>query len=139
MRTPVQVSASRAAWCGPYALAYVLGISYMSAARRVQQVGRRSRLPQRVYVSEMKAVLDSEGALAGFEKYGYETPTFRQWAKANAGHGKRFIVNVTGHYIVVDGNRWIDNQQRKLQPLYAYAHPRKRVRAIMEIAASHVR
>jgi len=128
-------------YCGPAALAYVTRTDPKYAAKVLREVsGRRAIIGVRAY--EMTEALKHLGL-------GYKAMTIAdrivsrrrtngcrlipqslcQWLdtfQPNA--DEEFIVNVTGHYLVIHGERYYDNGCHLGKPVSACPHLRKRVK-----------
>ena len=68
--------------------------------------------------------------------YARQNPTLAAWLKTRD-RKKTYLVNITGHYIVVSGDKTIDNQSGEWQPQRSRKskHRRKRVGYAWEIKA----
>jgi hypothetical protein len=63
--------------------------------------------------------------------------TLTQWYKGRTDKGATYLVNVTGHYVVVRGTRIIDNQTKAWEPFHARRkHKRSHVRQVWKIERS---
>ena len=111
-------------YCGPYALSHVIGCSTGAAAEVVREVGKR-KVIKGVYHYEIWSVLRRAGMIeadTGLIRKG-DRPTLAAWLKGKRG---RWIVAVTGHYIVVDGRKIYDNNHQGV-PKKDWKGRRKRV------------
>jgi len=121
-------------WCGPYALATVSQLSYESALDVFKRVTGRERISG-VWNSEMDKALHILGALQRFSVtcHDYDTHsvfvvengvmrmkplTLNQWYKRRKDKGGLYLLNVSRHYVVVNGNKIIDNQKPEWTTFY---------------------
>jgi len=136
---PARSTTRFCSWCGPYALAAVAGITYDAAYDTCLQVtgkpvvkgltvyhlqkGLAARGVQYTRLSMTETRKPAEGWRLG------EPMTLTQWYKQRPDKQATYIVNVTGHYVVVRGTRVIDNQQPVWQ---AFADRKKHKRSLVE-------
>ena len=135
VRRPVPpVAEGRLAWCGPFAAAVLLRETYAAAYDRCRaQVARSTYAGARDRASVITGMLQRDleavliggglkvagretfrgrGAMPGFKVPAYHRdprPTLAAWLKTRD-RSALYLVNVTGHYLVVAGDRTIDNQ-----------------------------
>lgn len=152
MSSPVKITRKHMHhWCGPYALAYIGKISYEEALEVFRRIrGYRGRPDvEGVYNYEMSKALGlvlnrPVGNPTHAHRTVYRTnswgerrptdgyPTLTQWLKTRD-KTATYLVNVTGHYVVITPKSLLDNQSMKKTPLKSAAHRRKRVRAYWRI------
>ena len=126
MKAPERSTEHTKTWCGPYALAMLAGLSYDEAYPRIRHSIRRFRganvyhVPehiQGVYSPDMLAAAKTLGVKLQFKR-AKNWPTlgkFRDMMKP----GRWYLVQITGHYLVVDTRNWTwcDNGSRGWLPL----------------------
>lgn len=93
-------------WCGPYALALVMGMTYEEALDRVKRSTRRKRI-KGMWNTEVAKVLRGFGLRkCKFsyipEKERTNLANMTDWFKPN----RIYIVNVTDHYVVLNTKDW---------------------------------
>ena len=128
-------------YCGPWAIAYAQGTDYETAEDQVKKCRSKytknfNRKVQGMWKWEVETVLGKqfkryEDFREGCSAYGaewFDRPTLAKWLKTHKG---RFIVNVKGHYIIVDGRKIYDNNGIDCFS-GDYPHRRQRVHAYME-------
>ena len=99
-------------YCGPYALAAVTGVTYAEACRKLKALRRENRkhnVPKRIkamWNEEMSALLGP-----GWVAVSGPRRTLGQFIKQNP--TGTFVVQVTGHYLVLSDGYFIDNQTRR--------------------------
>lgn len=143
-------SQGRVNWCGPYALAVIFGCSYDHAESFVRQVTKSKRI-QGLWNSEMKLAITARNntltksrlffvrhETTAYYATGYtgrsKRMTLTQWYKQRPNKTATYIVNVTGHYVVVRGTKIIDNVSRVWQPVHVRRqNKRSLVRSVWEI------
>jgi hypothetical protein len=142
---PARSTTSFCSWCGPYALAAVAGIDYDAAYDTCLQVtgkpvvkgltvyhlqkGLAARGVQYTRLPLRDTRKPAEAPFLG------EPMTLTQWYKQRPDKQATYVVNVTGHYVVVRGTRVIDNQQPKWQPFAdRKKHKRSLVKNVIQIA-----
>ena len=142
MTTPTHargtISTTGNRYCGPYALAHLLGLPDSGqAAALIQEL--RKRDPQNVrqvvgvYCSEVLAILKQHGMVPTRERFysgvNKSKPTVAQWLRDEAVFlaGSPVLLHVTGHFIVVDGDRIYDNGRPEGRTWKEWPGLRKRV------------
>ena len=137
--TPLRTSKSRHTWCGPYAAAVFMRQHYDAAYEvclchtfRGKITGMSNKL--------MKTVMGANGIYMTLHycrdvgSYARQNPTLAAWLKTRD-RKKTYLVNITGHYIVVSGDKTIDNQSGEWHSVRKSKHRRKRVGYAWEIKA----
>lgn len=142
-------------WCGPTAVASLLGLPYdfaedlfrdlrdrsrqeptlglSFATGRIERMAPPSRFSGGVYLSEMMTVLDSLGL--GIKRQVVlrrKPPSLSAWIKTERPSAQDvYLVNVTRHYMVVQGNRVVDSYAEN----HISEHPNrfKRVRKVYKV------
>lgn len=114
-------------YCGPFAVAYALGVSTGEAARRLRALtGKRAIFG--VAVPAMHGALADRAirvlawphgpsrwpsqqppSYFNAHTFGLAQPTLRQFAEAFGGEGRLYVLAIPGHYMVLDGFRLYDN------------------------------
>lgn len=121
-RAPKGTSEKRANWCGPYAIATILGMDYDAAYNYACRVlGKRSI--KGMWDREVREVLLAAGRRCVNLSFRAKTQgknkhlTFTQWRNGLDGHSrlKTYIVTVGHHYVVYSRDQIIDNQSKKWQ------------------------
>lgn len=110
----VQLSGKSAArpFCGPYALAAVLGITYAEACRRIK-AGRKKR--GKPVPRQIKSTWDEEiGRILGADWIDQGPPemTFARFLSLLTDR-ETYIVRLTGHYVAISDGQFIDNVTRR--------------------------
>lgn len=123
---PARSSQRRRTWCGPYAAAVVLGLDYDTAYDLCLQANPSRQRITGLSKEALRRVLWAAGRKCFWSGFMAEQPTLAQWYKTRPDKQATYIVNVTGHYVVVRGTRIIDNQQPVWQ---AFADRRKHKRS----------
>jgi hypothetical protein len=127
-------------YCGPFALGYLLGITPDEAAALIREDrqqrqyrfgqanlwgGRPKQLTVRgVYNHEMVRILENHTHIQQRTGYYVPKPTLAAWLKGKSG---LWLVNVTSHYVVLDGRKLYDNGHREGVPLREWKKRRVRV------------
>lgn len=120
-------------WCGPGALSIITGWDYETARQSfVRVTGKRSIT--RVYNHQMLKCLNE----AGFRTIKHcpdDNMTLAAWLKARPPEhmDKTFLVQVTGHYIVVRGRKACDNRTKEPVFLTKMHSRRARVQCVWEV------
>ena len=139
--TPLRTSKSRHTWCGPYAAAVFLRQHYDAAYDACLQFTYRGKITG-MSNSLMKVVMGANGIQMTFHykreigSYARDNATLAAWLKTRD-RKKTYLVNITGHYIVVSGDKTIDNQSGEWHSVRKSKHRRKRVAYAWEIKAPH--
>ncbi len=95
-------------YCGPAALAYLTRTDPDTAAALFRFWGRK-RAIKGVSNSLMLFVMKQEGLMAVYAvPQCLRRPTLKQWWLSTEPDGL-YLINITGHYIVLDGFRVYDN------------------------------
>lgn len=118
-------------WCGPYAVSHLLGCCTGEAAARLRRVsGRRqiTGIAPRYVLSVLRGAGLFPVDVWNFRHLGAtDRPTLAQFLKGK--RGGLYLVNVTGHYIVVNGWHIFDNSHPKGVKRRKWRKRRKRVKA----------
>ena len=117
-------------YCGPAALAYLLRSDPGTAARHIRLfTGKRS--VHGTPTSVMTAVLGRHGYRAIISSPGYswiETKlTLKAWLETRIDSKGEYLVNITGHYVIVHGSLLFDNRHHLGIELDRCEYLRKRV------------
>ncbi len=115
---PFTIPYGRNNYCGPCALAYVLGSDPGSAAALLRRMsGKRSirgvsnsLLMQAIWAAGVKTRL-------AFPIIPVPRPQLRSWLATREDPAALYIVNITHHYIVVHGDQMFDNRFHLGKPL----------------------
>lgn len=159
---PQEHGQQRPHWCGPYALAVLFGCSYKHAEKMIRSANTREH-PKRkeirgMYNSNMiRTILHRNKSVKrgltpidlphlAFENFSTDDglvkvrgvrgkkQTLTQWYKGRTDKGATYLVNVTGHYLVIRGTRIIDNQTKLWEPFHARRkHKRSHVQQVWKI------
>lgn len=133
---PARSAKKRRTWCGPYAVAVLMGVDYDAAYDTCVRILRRDGI-RGMYNSELERIMTTLGV--GFRKWTFQEYTgtvtvdaqtdfkdgrwfikpvtvnkhltLNQWYKARADKQATYVINVSRHYVIVRGTRIIDNQQ----------------------------
>ena len=123
MNPPARAS-GRQTWCGPYALALLAGVTYAEAYEVCCRVCRKPSVKGMTLVEAERA-----GRRLGLSINFMKTDpvTLRAFADLIKPR-RRYMVNVTRHFVVVDSETWsvCDNQTAKWAPIATSKHARKR-------------
>ena len=147
---PARSATRQRSWCGPYAIATLAGVDYDTAYDRVCRVlgvqsiaGMRNNQTLKVLKDYGLRVMPLPRAeVYDIISYGdgYSTArrlTLAQWLKRRPPlpQGAMYLVQVTGHYLVVRGSRIIDNRSLQWEP-FSQRRKNKRslVSAVFEIS-----
>lgn len=136
-------------WCGPYAIAAIIGRDYLPVYNDcVFVLNRAAKGVAGMYTSEVTKVLRFYGktvvklpmeerynmirrpakrlslsggvTLCTKERMEYGRPkTLAQWYKGREDKQATYLVNVTRHFVVVRGTRIIDNNSMAWEPFHA--------------------
>ena len=142
---PARSTTSFCSWCGPYALAAVARIDYDAAYETCLQVTGQSVVKGLTVYHLLKGMAALGVQYTRLPTYEIRKPaeprrlgepmTLTQWYKQRPDKQATYVVNVTGHYVVVRGTRVIDNQQPKWQPFAdRKKHKRSLVKNVIQIA-----
>lgn len=116
-------------YCGPAAITAVLGIPTHQSSALIRQIsGKNSVMGTHFY--HLTEVFDFLGVEHEIIHLGKDRPTFFQFLKTY--DGALTILGVTGHYITLEGDQWIDNVVKKPQHVELY-QKKKRVQFIIRI------
>jgi len=141
---PVSES-GRKMWCGPYALAVILGIDYDKAYKKLLRADRHNsgwvlninsgriiyRGYKRMYLQGITNYTFQLGAISKYKKFRFEKAneslSLRQYIDNHLRPGCLYVINITGHYVVIDMARKmiIDNHLRRWVPLADTKHMMK--------------
>jgi len=137
-------------WCGPYALAVCLGLSYDEAYELALKVTRQDRIKGLAnhYVekalrrhgirTEFKGLRQSAGVSMQFmygKQRGYVSVLNLRNALDYLKPNRLYIINVTRHYVVLDTSDMtvIDNQTRGWWPVDRHRNAGKQVQCVAEV------
>ena len=117
------IGRSRGQWCGPTALAVVTRRDYAEALADLKEIKRKTRPDlRRVRVAGVEVSL-LDKALKGRAPGTVRTVLprkgipLRQWLKGPQRQPERFqVLHLTGHYITIWGESWIDNWEEPKGP-----------------------
>lgn len=138
-RPDVPIDTSPNSYCGPYAVAHLCALKDTGeAARLIHEVRWRGRGDGRDWNGRRRPVRSAGNGevlealrRAGVRPIGRghpgrkNRPTLARWLRGR--RGGLYLVNVTGHYIVVDGYRIYDNAHPTGRKRKQWPHRRKRV------------
>lgn len=138
-RNPIDRSANR--YCGPLAIAALLGLkSSVEGAARIRAIRDRPGLPsgpiKAVYNEEMVCTLRGAGLGVRHEPTGVaHNPTLAGWLRRHRkDRAGTYLVQVTRHYVVVSGRKFIDTSTDGQWVFLGKApHRRKRVRNAYQV------
>lgn len=112
-------------WCGPAALAYVLRTDPDTAAAEIRKAGGRTAI-KATYATEISGVLTAN--LVPYAPITGQEKTLNQWLKwVDIRESDEYLVFITGHFIVVHGERYFDNRCHFGNPLSFCPYLKKRV------------
>lgn len=144
MNTPRLHQVSMDQWrgglsCGPAAISAITGCLVSEAKTILREVSGR-RAIRGVNNSNMRKALRRLGYLmvSVEPRTTKEKPTLAFWLEARQGRGLRerlCLINTTGHYLTVQGDRIVDNWMKLPTPIEQFHQPRKRVRRAWKIVA----
>jgi hypothetical protein len=103
---PVTNRGGRKLWCGPAALAAVSGWDAADTQEVCNRVSRRAT--RGLKNSELEKAARLIGVQLGPRSRILPRPTLQAWAEWAREPGS-YIVNVTDHYVVVNGARFVDS------------------------------
>lgn len=126
-------------FCGPAALAALTGAHVDDAAQALRIATGKRAIKGVRNVEMLKAF-----ALLGHRAVPIPTDKIHlltlagvlRTTLASRGSYQRFLINVTGHYVAVQGRKLWDNKNPEGVFLGAYNHRRVRVKAIWEVIPS---
>lgn len=142
MNAPARSSTMRSSWCGPYAIAVCLGITYDEAYALIKKALRTKMRITSMYDSWVTKALKR----GGLRVKTFEPPA--RYAKVKLGGwptlrnladylkpNRLYIVRVTDHYITVDTRDWtaIDNNGRGWFPVDWHRMANRKVRCVLEV------
>lgn len=149
---PAPTRSSRALWCGPYAVAVLGRTDYDTAFEDIRALLGVKRL-QRMYGTDLMAALTRPGwyrvaAKETFRGRGVAPgmrsadgtrrsdarPTFAAWLRTRDRKAV-YLVILSHHFVVVAGDRVIDNQMLAWTSVAASKHRRTRVLAALRLEA----
>jgi len=118
-------------WCGPTVIAAITGLAIPSVKARIKKVRGHNGPVRGTSTGDLRATLMSFGYLMT-QVYCSEltrepAPTLAQWLKKPRDMDAPYIVNVTGHWVVVKG-RWFCDTFTKGVPVRASKAPGRRKR-----------
>jgi hypothetical protein len=101
----------RVTWCGPAALSIITGLDYETCRSALTRIGNRTIKGS--YNHEMVAALRFFGYTIEQDDYP-SRPTLAAWTRRRKGDDATamFLVNITRHYVVVQGRKACDNVTR---------------------------
>lgn len=115
----VQKDIKTIAWCGPSAISAVTGKPLSEVVRALKDITGRQQIKGLSGLALCKGLRHFGVDAFCTEEFGKGTrPTLATWlreAKRRGWTGPS-IVNVTGHYVVVDARRFVDNRQQTPVP-----------------------
>lgn len=118
-------------FCGPAAIAAVLNTTSDEGARLIREANNITAV-KGLYVKNLTKALDSVNVQHTVKRFSKPNrPTVSQWL-ASSYHGQTVILFVTGHFITLSGDSWIDNNTKKPQPLSTISK-RTRVQGVIAI------
>ena len=143
--TPDPTASGRTMWCGPYAVAVLSRASYDAAFEDIRRLLGVKRL-QGMHDRDLVAAITRPGLYRIAERARFrgagrvpgmsyranaapreDRPTFAGWLRTRD-RQQAYLVCLNGHYLVVAGDRVIDNQMKTWTPVGASRHRRVRVR-----------
>lgn len=126
-------SIKRNTWCGPAAISIITGLGYDEAIDLLKRVTGK-RAIRGVSRNEMFRALQAIGwdCKDRWEYTKEHRPTLAWWLRQRGDEemDTTFLVNVTGHYVVVRGRKIADNLVMAPVWLREYPHRRKRVKVV---------
>lgn len=146
LRTPVVPTGDKA-WCGPFSLMAVTGLSLEAARRHIRKANGwdDNHRIRGLYTNELAAGFRSAGVPIQQQRllskdrepirWKRDYPTFTAWLNNRRGDEIRamFLVVLTDHFVVVNGNEFIDTFTLKPVKLDDCPHRRSRVKRVFRI------
>ena len=156
--TPQPTCLRRNTWCGPYAVAAITGFDYDQAYDACLLASRSKRIlvmsafgvwstlkelwptldydRQEIFDQNIDGSNEIRDFTTGKSLIEYNTrPTFTQWLRTRD-RKSAYLVTLTRHYVVVAGDRVIDNHMLRWTNLGSSLHRRTRVRRVWRLALS---
>jgi len=150
-----KINPRRNYWCGPYAMAVLTNTSYEEGLTQVWKHDPTSRsigMVRGVWNSTMqkalktffkcKRIANRQQIATGYNIWESEewmdavgndkVPTLARWLKTR-NRRTVYLINITGHYIVVAGDKWIDNNTKRWQSINVCKYRKKRVQNVFPI------
>ncbi len=121
-------------YCGPAALSLLTGKSVDEVAAALRERFNRRAIFGVTGVA-MREILRQYGHDPSPVLTDGSRPTLARFLRMtkDRGPGERFLINVTGHYLVLRGRKLYDNKNPEGVFVRQYAHRRKRVKAAWRI------
>ena len=125
-------------WCGPYAMATVCGMDYDTVYKKMLRAYNKRTPYKRKYISGVTNTLMqivSKTVKHEIEFKRAERVTSVSQYLNYLYPNRVYILQITGHYIVVDTSDWTvcDNQSQEWVPLKGSKHIRCKVRNVAEV------
>lgn len=121
-------------YCGPAAIAAIVGISTDAAAKAIRETGYKRKSVRRLHPEELEWALAKLGYAVHYQQMSpSDTPTLAKWIRDREDRAAVNIVYVTGHYAVVSGNKYIDNHTKEAVWISKAPGRRKRVKGVLTV------
>lgn len=121
-------------WCGIGALSAALNITTTQAREHIKRTALRTHIKAITY-SELAGALAEAGHTVRREYYprnANECPLLKDWHECEAGEYNRiYAVCITGHWIVVCNDHWVDSMNHTKRPMDSCPYLRARVRHVV--------
>lgn len=132
----VRVNESGHVWCGPAVLSAAMGITSKEAKQVIKSVSLRKYIKAVTY-GEMKHALVSMGVKCKSIRYprrASDCLSLERWLK-HRDENTTYLICITGHWIAVRGNHWVDNTFPDGRRLDACPYNRCKVRYVIQLLA----
>jgi hypothetical protein len=118
-------------YCGPAAVAALTGVTTTKAAEFIRTAYNRKAI-RRVYPEELVHALKEMGYRATYSLVSGK-PTMAKWLREREDRNAANILFLTGHFVAVKGNKFVDNHTK--EPVWISKAPgrRKRVLGVIEV------
>ena len=137
----VKVPKGRKMYCGPTAICALTGLDPITvldacyeAAHGELGFGERRKPLRGMFLRQVREVLEGFGYAVVQDDFNYHRPTLAKFLAGRTPEERKakLLINVTGHFVAVEGARFCDTaNDRQVIPLAKAPGRRKRVRAVL--------
>jgi len=131
-----KINKKRMTWCGPAAISIITGCGYDAALELLKQVTGRSVIKGVARPDMFRALRRLGYDCKSRQEFTDWRPTLAWWLRQRESDemSLTYLVNVTGHYLVVRGRKIADNKTGEPVFTRKYPHRRKRVKVVWQVA-----
>ena len=98
-------------FCGPAAISTITGISTDDASRIIRHITGRRQVTW-TSTHEVHQAMQWRGYRIVEKRMDGDNPTLARWLRERQNRRATYLINVTNHWVVVRGNKFVDSKHR---------------------------